>query len=211
MNRLSITPTKAYGVSKKLGKKMKGVNIGLKQVHTHERLLLPRNSTAKKPQASGPARKRAKKKTHPKRTQKAGTPGNRLHKGIGEFLSQPKLHELGQPIVARDEVDDTVESVSDDAGDGDSRQSLAAKEKLLQSRVYLMMPVMETVGKVLLLKRNLYNKKHSPIWTMPVILLVTSLPSRMTVTITLRERRNGLLSKRIWKEWVLSLLTQKTT
>ena len=132
MNRLSIAPTKAYGVSKKLGKKMKGVNIGLKQVDTHERLLLPRSSTAKKPQASGPARKRAKKKTHPKRTQKAGTPGNRLHKGIGEFLSQPKLHELGQPIVARDEVDDTVESVSDDAGDGDSRQSLAAKEKPLQ-------------------------------------------------------------------------------
>ena len=132
MNRLSITPTKAYGVSKKLGKKMKGVNVGLKQVDTHERLLLPRSSTAKKPQAFGPARKRAKKKTHPKRTQKAGTPGNRLHKGIGEFLSQPKLHELGQPIVARDEVDDTVESVSDDAGDGDSRQSLAAKEKPLQ-------------------------------------------------------------------------------
>ena len=74
MNRLSITPTKAYGVSKKLGKKMKGANIELKQVDTHERLLLPRNSTAKKPQASGPARKRAKKKTHPKRTQKAGTP-----------------------------------------------------------------------------------------------------------------------------------------
>ena len=132
MNRLSITPTKAYGVSKKLGKKMKGANIELKQVDTHERLLLPRNSTAKKPQASGPARKRAKKKTHPKRTQKAGTPGNRLHKGIGEFLSQPKLHELGQPIVARDEVDDTVESVSDDAGDEDSRQSLVAKEKSLQ-------------------------------------------------------------------------------
>ena len=131
MNRLSITPTKAYGVSKKLGKKMKGVNIGLKQVDTHERLLLPRNSTAKKPQASGPARKRAKKKTHPKRTQKAGTPGNRLHKGIGEFLSQPKLHERGQPIVAGDEVDDAVESVSDDAGDEDSRQSLAAKEKPL--------------------------------------------------------------------------------
>ena len=105
-----------------VGKKMKGVNIGLKQVDTHERLL-PRNSTAKKPQASGPARKRAKKKTHPKRTQKAGTPGNRLHKGIGEFLSQPKLHELGQPIVAGDEGDDTVESVSDDAGDEDSRQS----------------------------------------------------------------------------------------
>ena len=132
MNRLSITPTKAYGVSKKLGKKMKGANIELKQVDTHERLLLPRNSTAKKPQASGPARKRAKKKTHPKRTQKAGTPGNRLHKGIGEFLSQPKLHELGQPIVARDGVDDTVESVSDDAGDEDSRQSLVAKGKSLQ-------------------------------------------------------------------------------
>ena len=132
MNRLSITPTKAYGVSKKLGKKMKGVNIGLKQVDTHERLLLPRNSTAKKTQASGPARKRAKKKTHPKRTQKAGTPGNRLHKGIGEFLSQPKLHERGQPIVAGDEVDEAVESVSDDAGDEDSRQSLAAKEKPLQ-------------------------------------------------------------------------------
>ena len=132
MNRLSITPTKAYGVSKKLGKKMKGVNLGLKQVDIHERLLLPRNSTAKKPQASGPARKRAKKKTHPKRTQKAGTPGNRLHKGIGEFLSQPKLHERGQPIVAGDEVDDAVESVSDEAGDEDSRQSLAAKEKPLQ-------------------------------------------------------------------------------
>ena len=132
MNRLSITPTKAYGVSKKLGKKMKGANIELKQVDTHERLLLPRNSTAKKPQASGPARKRAKKKTHPKRTQKAGTPGNRLHKGIGEFLSQPKLHELGQPIVARDGVDGTVESVSDDAGDEDSRQSLVAKENPLQ-------------------------------------------------------------------------------
>ena len=132
MNRLSITPTKAYGVSKKLGKKMKGANIELKQVDTHERLLLPRNSTAKKPQASGPARKRAKKKTHPKRTQKAGTPGNRLHKGIGDFLSQPKLHELGQPIVARDGVDGTVESVSDDAGDEDSRQSLVAKEKSLQ-------------------------------------------------------------------------------
>ena len=132
MNRLSITPTKAYGVSKKLGKKMKGANIELKQVDTHERLLLPRNSTAKKPQASGPARKRAKKKTHPKRTQKAGTPGNRLHKGIGEFLSQPKLHELGQPIVARDGVDGTVESVSDDAGDEDSRQSLVVKEKSLQ-------------------------------------------------------------------------------
>ena len=132
MNRLSITPTKAYGVSKKLGKKMKGANIELKQVDTHERLLLPRNSTAKKPQASGPARKRAKKKTHPKRTQKAGTPGNRLHKGISEFLSQPKLHELGQPIVARDGVDGTVESVSDDAGDEDSRQSLVAKEKSLQ-------------------------------------------------------------------------------
>ena len=132
MNRLSITPTKAYGVSKKLGKKMKGANIELKQVDTHERLLLPRNSTAKKPQASGPARKRAKKKTHPKCTQKAGTPGNRLHKGIGEFLSQPKLHELGQPIVARDGVDDTVESVSDDAGDEDSRQSLVAKGKSLQ-------------------------------------------------------------------------------
>ena len=132
MNRLSITPTKAYGVSKKLGKKMKGVNLGFKQVDIHERLLLPRNSTAKKPQASGPARKRAKKKTHPKRTQKAGTPGNRLHKGIGEFLSQPKLHERGQPIVAGDEVDDAVESVSDEAGDEDSRQSLAAKEKPLQ-------------------------------------------------------------------------------
>ena len=132
MNRLSITPTKAYGVSKRLGKKMKGVNLGLKQVEIHERLLLPRNSTAKKPQASGPARKRAKKKTHPKRTQKAGTPGNRLHKGIGEFLSQPKLHERGQPIVAGDEVDDAVESVSDEAGDEDSRQSLAAKEKPLQ-------------------------------------------------------------------------------
>ena len=51
MNRLSITPTKAYGVSKKLAKKMKGVNVGLKQVDTHERLLLPRSSTAKKPQA----------------------------------------------------------------------------------------------------------------------------------------------------------------
>ena len=132
MNRLSITPTKPYGVSKKLGKKMKGANIELKQVDTHERLLLPRNSTAKKPQASGPARKRAKKKTHPKRTQKAGTPVNRLHKGIGEFLSQPKLHELGQPIVARDGVDGTVESVSDDAGDEESRQSLVAKEKSLQ-------------------------------------------------------------------------------
>ena len=132
MNRLSITPTKAYGVSKRLGKKMKGVNLGLKQVEIHERLLLPRNSTAKKPQASGPARKRAKKKTHPKRTQKAGTLGNRLHKGIGEFLSQPKLHERGQPIVAGDEVDDAVESVSDEAGDEDSRQSLAAKEKPLQ-------------------------------------------------------------------------------
>ena len=68
----------------------------------------------------------AKKKTHPKRTQKAGTPGNRLHKGIGEFLIQPKLHELGQPIVVRDEVDDTVESVSDDACDEDSRQSLSS-------------------------------------------------------------------------------------
>ena len=132
MNRLSITPTKAYGVSKRLGKKMKGVNLGLKHVEIHERLLLPRNSTAKKPQASGPARKRAKKKTHPKRTQKAGTPGNRLHKGIGEFLSQPKLHERGQPIVAGEEVDDAVESVSDEAGDEDSRQSLAAKEKPLQ-------------------------------------------------------------------------------
>ena len=132
MNRLSITPTKPYGVSKKLGKKMKGANIELKQVDTHERLLLPRNSTAKKPQASGPARKRAKKKTHPKRTQKAGTPGNRLHKGIGEFLSQPKLQELGQPIVARDGVDGTVESVSDDAGDEESRQSLVAKGKSLQ-------------------------------------------------------------------------------
>ena len=132
MNRLSITPTKPYGVSKKLGKKMKGANIELKQVDAHERLLLPRNSTAKKPQASGPARKRAKKKTHPKRTQKAGTPVNRLHKGIGEFLSQPKLHELGQPIVARDEVDGTVESVSDDAGDEESRQSLVAKEKSRQ-------------------------------------------------------------------------------
>ena len=132
MNRLSITPTKPYGVSKKLGKKMKGANIELKQVDTHERLLLPRNSTAKKPQASGPARKRAKKRTHPKRTQKAGTPVNRLHKGIGEFLSQPKLHELGQPIVARDGIDGTVESVSDDAGDEESRQSLVAKEKSLQ-------------------------------------------------------------------------------
>ena len=135
MNRLSITPTKAYGVSKKLGKKMKGANIELKQVDTHERLLLPRNSTAKKPQASGPARKRAKKKTYPKRTQKAGTPGNRPHKGIGDFLSQPKLHELGQPIVARDGVDgtlSTVESVSDDAGDEDIRQSLVAKGKSLQ-------------------------------------------------------------------------------
>ena len=132
MNRLSITPTKVYGVSKRLGKKMKGVNLGLQQVEIHERLLLPRNSTAKKPQASGPARKRAKKKTHPKRTQKAETSGNRLHKGIGEFLSQPKLHERGQPIVAGDEGDDAVESVSDEAGDEDSRQSLAAKEKPLQ-------------------------------------------------------------------------------
>ena len=44
-------------------------------------------------------------------------------------MSQPKLHELGQPIVARDEVDDTVQSVSDDAGDENSRQSLVAKEK----------------------------------------------------------------------------------
>ena len=67
---------------------MKGANIELKQVDTHERLLLPRNSTAKKPQASGPARKRAKKKTHSKRTQKAGTPGNRLHKGIGEQVER---------------------------------------------------------------------------------------------------------------------------
>ena len=83
MNRLSITPTKAYGVSKKLGKKMKGANIELKQVDTHERLLLPRNSTAKKPQASGSARKRAKKKTHPKRTQKAGTRATDSTKGLG--------------------------------------------------------------------------------------------------------------------------------
>ena len=132
MNRLSITPTKPYGVSKKLGKKMKGANIELMQVDAHERLFLPRNSTAKKPQAPGLARKRAKRKTHPKRTQKAGTPVNRLHKGIGEFLSQPKLHELGQPIVARDEVDGTVECVSDDAGDEVSRQSLVAKEKSRQ-------------------------------------------------------------------------------
>ena len=132
MNRLSITPTKPYGVSKKLGKKMKGANIELIQVDAHERFFLPRNSTAKKPQAPGLARKRAKRKTHPKRTQKAGTPVNRLHKGIGEFLSQPKLHELGQPIVARDEVDGTVECVSDDAGDEVSRQSLVAKEKSRQ-------------------------------------------------------------------------------
>ena len=132
MNRLSITPTKPYGVSKKLGKKMKGANIELMQVDAHERFFLPRNSTAKKPQAPGLARKRAKRKTHPKRTQKAGTPVNRLHKGIGEFLSQPKLHELGQPIVARDEVDGTVECVFDDAGDEVSRQSLVAKEKSRQ-------------------------------------------------------------------------------
>ena len=166
MNRLSITPTKPYGVSKKLGKKIKGANIELMQVDAHERFFLPRNSAAKKPRAPGPARKRAKRKSHPKRTQKSGTPVNRLHKGIGELLSQPKLHELGQP--------------------------------------------MKEVCKVLLLKKKLDNKMHSPIWTMPVILLVTSLPSRTTAIITLRERRNGPLSKRIWKEWVLSLLTQKT-
>ena len=132
MNRLSITPTKPYGVSKKLGKKIKGANIELMQVDAHQRFFLPRNSAAEKPQAPGPARKRAKRKTHPKRTQKSGTPVNRLHRGIGELLSQPKLHELGQPIVARDEVYGTVECVSEDAGDEGSMQSLAAKEKTRQ-------------------------------------------------------------------------------
>ena len=132
MNKLSITPTKLNGASKKLEKKMKGANIELTQGDAHERFFLPRSSTDKKPQAPGLARKRAKRKTHPKRTQKAGTPVNRRHKGIGEFLSQPKLHGLGQPIVARDEADGTVECVSDDACDEESTRSLVAKEKTRQ-------------------------------------------------------------------------------
>ena len=47
-------------------------------------------------------------------------------------MSQPKLHGLGQPIVARDEADGTVECVSDDACDEESTRSLVAKEKTRQ-------------------------------------------------------------------------------
>ena len=95
MNKLSITPTKLNGASKKLSKKMKGANVELTQRDAHACFFLPRSLTDKKPQAPGHARKRAKRKTHPKRTQKARTPVNRRHKGIGELLSQPRTHVLG--------------------------------------------------------------------------------------------------------------------
>ena len=132
MNKLSITPTKLNGASKKLGKKMKGLNTELTRGDAPACFFLPRSSKDRKSHAPGYARKRAKRKTQPKRTQKAGTPVNRRHKGIGELLSQPKAHVLGRPIVARHDAEVAVECVSDDAHDEEGTRSPVTKEKTRQ-------------------------------------------------------------------------------
>ena len=132
MNKLSITPTKLNGASKKLGKKMKGLNTELTLRETPSCFFLPRSSKDRKSHAPGYAKKRAKRKTQPKRTQKAGTPVNRYHKGIGELLSQPKAHVLGRPKGVRRETGDAVERVSDDANNEEGTRSPVKKEKTRQ-------------------------------------------------------------------------------
>ena len=114
MNKLSITPTKLNFASKKLGKKVEGLNAELALKATPSCLFLARSSKDRRPHAPSYARKRTKRKAQPKRTQRAGAPVNKNHKGINELLSQPTAQELGRPKKIGLRVGDTVESVSDD-------------------------------------------------------------------------------------------------
>ena len=85
MNKLSITPTKLNGASKKLGKKVEGLNAELTLKDTPSCFFLTRSSKDRRSHAPSYAKKRTKRKAQPKRTQKAGTPVNRYHKGIMNF------------------------------------------------------------------------------------------------------------------------------
>ena len=114
VNKLSITPTKLNFSSKKLGKKVEGLNAELASKATPSRLILARSSKDRRPHAPSYARKRTKRKAQPKRTQRSGVPVNKIHKGINELLSQPTVQEQGRPKEIGLLVGDSVESVSDD-------------------------------------------------------------------------------------------------
>ena len=113
MNKLSIAPTKLNFFSKKLGKKVEGLNAELASKTTPSHLILARGPKDRRPHAPSYARKRTKRKAQPKRTQRLGVPVSKTHKGINELLSQPTLHEQGRPKNIGLLVDDSVESVSD--------------------------------------------------------------------------------------------------
>ena len=113
MNKLSIAPTKLNFFSKKLGKKVEGLNAELASKSAPSHLIFARGPKDRRPHAPSYARKPTKRKAQPKRTRRLGVPVNKTHKGISELLSQPSLHEQRRPKNIGQLGDDSVESVSD--------------------------------------------------------------------------------------------------
>ena len=113
MNKLSIAPTKLNFFSKKLGKKVEGLNAELASKSAPLHLISARGPKDRRPHAPSYARKRTKRKAQPKRTRRLGVPVTKTHKGISELLSQPSLHEQRRPKNIGWLGDNSVESVSD--------------------------------------------------------------------------------------------------